>query len=131
VKPADIQQKERRSRTKRGVISLIVAIVIAAGLIPACATASCCMAMPGEYAIHAEMPCCEEQQTSIASSDDARLQPPVTGSPTPPLQWELADLAKPVSDSAALRVFATLAAVRQAHSEPPPQLFLHNAQFLI
>lgn len=109
----------------------LVALVILAGFVPACIGASCCMTSPASASIHADMRCCQEQ-ASVTASDPGLLQPaPFTGSPIQPLKWELADLAKPVSDSAAMRVFATLAAVRQAHSEPPPQLFLHNAQFLI
>jgi hypothetical protein len=125
------KQSARSARPKRAAMFVLAAIVIA-GIIPACATAACCLTLPGSASMHADMPCCQEQSSSITANDPGRLQPaPVTGSPTLPLQWGLADLAKPVSNSAALRVFATLAAVRQAHSEPPPHLFLHNAQFLI
>lgn len=116
-------------RLRASFLALAVIAVFAAGVLPTCADSLCC-SRAGEQTVQAEMPCCEP---TIAPREFS-LQPVTpAGSALLPQTWAPVAVVEPPGASPSIppRVQATLATVSQAHLEPPPSLFLLNAQFLI
>ncbi|HUP61937.1 MAG TPA: hypothetical protein VNA69_16135 [Thermoanaerobaculia bacterium] len=125
---------DRSQQTVKGLhITLIIATVLAAGVLPACVPGVCCAVLPDASTIHAQMPCCA-MTNSFAPRDAMRLQPATFAGSTSPLpqMWApVAVVARPGAPVVPPRVQTTLDTALEARHEPSPPLFLLNAQFLI
>lgn len=113
---------------------LMLAVVLSAGVLPACIPGVCCpVVSSAASAIHAQMPCCAVP-SSIAPRDLSRVQPATLAGSTSlmPQTWApVAVVVRPGAQAIPSRVQATLVTVTDAHHEHSPPLFLLNAQFLI
>lgn len=121
------------NRIRAFVLALAVVPALVAGALPMCAPGLCCPVAPDAPAVHSQMPCCSVEP-SFVPRDAIRLQPATSAGPflSPPTWAPVAVVAGPGADGfLPPRVQATLTTVSTAHHEPPPPLFLLNAQFLI
>ena len=110
---------------RAAVLTFVVMIVVAAGVLPACAGDSCC-AHATETAVQPPMPCCAE--TSVKPVEDVDSLPAT--SPSPQKSAPVVVAVTPAAiDLAFVRVSSPIPAIQP--SPPSEPLFLRNAQLLI
>ena len=109
-------------------LAVAAAVVMAAGLVPACG--SMCCPKPADATIFAPMPCCTTPTMSPSSA--ARTQPVTLSVATAAPDHSFAatiDWSDPPEPPRSVRVPSI--GPSAAHHRPAPPLFLRNAQFLI
>ncbi len=112
---------------KTATVLLLAILVLAAGVLPACAAEDCCAKEAGT-SVYAPMPCCDE--STIAPREAVRILPAMSAglvAAAPVAVFALPD----TSNLVPARVPVTHVIASSAHHEPDPPLFLLNAQFLI
>jgi len=116
-------------RHRASFLALAVIAVVAAGVLPACLDSGCCP-LTGERTVQSQMPCCEP---TIAPRDLSLRPVTSAGSVLLPQTWAPVAVVEPPGASPSIppRVQATLATASRAHQQPPPTLFLLNAQLLL
>jgi hypothetical protein len=109
---------------KTATVLLLAILVLAAGVLPACAAEGCCAKEDGT-SVYAPMPCCDE--STIAPREAVRILPVMSAGLVAAAPVAVIELPDPVPAHAPV----THAIASSAHLEPDPPLFLLNAQFLI
>lgn len=97
--------------------------LLAAGTLPACLAGFCC-AMPAEASIHANMPCCADDEAMAPR--ESKPAPAVTFAVVAPVQP-----TTPVIATAVAHVPTIVTTDDEIRREPAPSPYLLNAQFRI